>query len=484
MDHIKLDLYLGEATSCGYISGELTIPADFCDISKLISTECKVNVDSTSCEKDSIHIKGTALFTVYYINTKGSVDCFTSSAYFTHSLDAKNITTDMDFNISTSIEDITASITEPRKVMAKAVVRFSTDITQKQIIQGNNFDNYEVLREEIIINDKSTPALKELVISDDVRISQGLPGVDKLLNTRAYGKILTIHTEGQKAVVAGEIRLCTTYMAEDNIWQTNSTIPFEEIIEADRCIDEYSIISTIDIKDVTATSNDPYILSFDIVALIKLIPVQKFAYPVTTDAYSLNTATTPKMVDLSYKTLVLDKNIKFSKNHKADVSSVNMAKPVCVFALPIIHNVFATENNICFDGKVICDILYKTQDDQFDSFKIVIPLDETLGVTNIKENMSLTLLNPNMEQINVVLSGDELDIKCSMSAVITAYSPCNKSIVSSVEDGESLGETRTSILVYFKDKEETNFSIGKKFHIPQKDVDSQNDKLILLNCIK
>ena len=129
MDNIKLDLYLGEATSCGYISGELALPADFVDISKLISTSCCVNLDSTSVEKDSIHIKGTAIFTVHYINTKGSVDCFSSSAYFTHSLDAKDITTDMDFNISTSIEDITASITEPRKVMAKAVVRFSTDIT-------------------------------------------------------------------------------------------------------------------------------------------------------------------------------------------------------------------------------------------------------------------------------------------------------------------------------------------------------------------
>lgn len=479
MNTVKIDMFLGQGESKGQIEGELTVPAERGDMEKIHNVSCNLNVREKSIGNESIHIDGEAEFSLCYITNQGEMDSFNASAPFSHDIEAKGIDDECNVSVVFSLDDITATITDPRTAKANATVNFNADIVRPTLVPDMNTPDLQIKCISTSSKRLEHSETHSFHISDEVRIPGGMDQIDTINTTKSYGVINGIKKEGEKAICYGDICVNTIYSSPSGIWQLCDSFPFEEIIDTGINLENKEIIGDICVKKITATAYDPDVISYSAAVTISLDIYSGMPCGLVVDAYSLTHRLSLSKKHINMRSPMVRDFTKYTMRTSTDAGDI--VNPVCIMALPYVKEQYAMDGTLIMEGSIICDIVHKKEDGSLDCARVQLPMDETVPVAAIKEDYEVRAV-PNIQKASVIISGDEMEVRCLMDIGITAYMQEEYEIIESVEEQEEIDTCTSSMMIYFKDDDEDLFEIARKYHIPVSDINTSNEnKLILMN---
>lgn len=482
MDTIKIDMFLGQSESKGKIEGELALPTEKADIEKIFNVSCNVNIREKSITKDAIHIDGESEFIVYYINNQGNADSFSAVAPFSHDIEAKGIEQENEVSVMCRMEDVSAVLIDSRNLKAMATACFNAGITRKSGVPEMDTEGLQTRRVPVDSKCIEHTEIHAFHITDEIRIPGGMEQVENIIGTRCYGIINGIKKDGQNVICYGDICFNTVYSSNNDIWQINDSFPFEEIIDMDMDLTNKELIGNMTIKKATATAYDPDVINYSVSAVIRMDVMSGIPYGLVVDAYSLTHSIDTEKSHISMKSPMSCETSKYTM--RANTKTGGVEKPVCIMATPYVKDEYAMDGTVNVEGSIMCDIMYIREDGRLDCTKVHLPMDETVPVPGIKEEYDVWTV-PNIQKASVIITGDDMEIRCLMDITVTAFKQEEYDIIQSVEEKEPLVRDSSSIMVYFKDEDEDLFDIAKKYHIAAEDINADNDsKLILINPIE
>lgn len=482
MDTIKIDMFLGQSESKGQIEGEIQLPGDKGDIEKIFNVCCNVNVREKNIGKDTIHIGGDAEFTVYYMTNQGDIDSFLAAAPFSHDMEAKGIEPENEVTIMCRMEDVGAGIIDPRNVKVMAAADFIANVTKKSGVPELNTDGLQTRRAPVDAKCVEHCEMHPFHVTEEMRIPGGMEQVENIIGTQCYGIINGVKKDGENAVCYGDICVNTIYASKDGVWQINDSFPFEEIIECNSSLEDKELLGCISIKKATATAYDPDVISYSVSAMIKLDITSGIPYGLVVDTYSLTHNIDTVRNHISMKSPMSCDSAKYT--FRANTKTGQVEKPVCIMAAPYVKSEYAMDGTISLEGTLICDIMYLREDGKPDCARVQLPMDETIPAASMKEEYEIWT-EPKIQKASVIITGEDMEIRCLMDIGIKAFKQEEYDIIESVEEKEPLPRDNSSIMIYFKDEDEDLFDIAKNYHIAMEDINSENEnKLILINPIE
>lgn len=480
----KMDTWIGETGNKALIEGEILLPVNREDIAYILAENVNVNIEDTMASSDKILIKGSAVFSIIYVDINGKTDAFSVGAPFSHTLDVQNLTDKMNYEIRCRVEDVSTTMLEPRKLKGSANVAMEADVWESQELSLPDTDGLELQKEQVSLPRMETRADQHFSIREDVRVPQGMPPVERIIDSSAYAKVDQVKKDGDKIVLTGEIKVTTVYTADDTIpiWQMNHVIPFEEMVEMGKDTSAFEPVAQVCVKRVSTSLQEPELFTIECSVLAKIKLIETVQLEVAKDAYSVEQQIACTYREWSCRQPVSWDTYKYTLREHVVMDQADMGRPLTVFCLPVLTSCYASEGSVAFEGELHCTFFYLDQEDQLKSMKKTLPVAGELDVPAAKERMAVSC-HVNVEQQSVTGAGTELELRVALEIGLCLNADQTVRMVQDIDRQEEMEGKRSTLMIYFPDDEESRWDIGKQFAIKDEQIveSGVENRLILFN---
>ena len=466
---LSAETLVGSATAQAQLESAIPLPSGVRS-EKVLSCEPDVRVRETLCTKDGVQVTGLLLLHLVVETDANRPLSFDASATFTHELSLPGTTTEMTARAAAYAPACTCRVEEGGlRMQATLLLRAEVFSTERETcIAGiDDAKGLETQGESIRL------VRRTLLGAHAIRVKETLDAPENL-------SLLTVHGTAEVGRIANgsgglmlEGTLTVTalyYDGEGGAVPKVYAIPFSDSIDAEP---NPQPSASAEVTQLEVNYDSDGELAIEAVLSLGVYGIAEETAWVLSDAYdsegSFSCETKPVQC-LNYvgersRTTVLREPI-YVPGHLKDVTRV-----LYVTATPAITDTVVNEREASIDGLLLLSVVYRADDGRLYGFKTDLPLSLPLEPFG-------TLLLPEITVRSAEATGSGRTLSCTVELKYGGewYRQETARFTTDLKPGVPR-DPHEGILVYFPDRGETVFSIGKRFGIPTAASRAQNPTL-------
>ena len=475
------------------VQGDVIIPDVKPDIVKILCVNSDVVVSNREIYQDRIIAEGTINFKIIYLcdDEERPVRALNASLSFKEPIEAVGTRTDMRVALECYILNTEYDILNERKVSVKGIAQINASVNNvvevELITDIRGMEDIQKLKNNINICKYIGEASEKCMAKEEIEISDGKPPIFELLGTHARVS-KDIKITDNKTIVNGEIHATTLYAADDedrSIQTMEYDIPFTQCIEIAGIHENALCDLDVNIKDVfvrilDAEDGDPRILDNEFTIEINARGFEWEEKEIILDSYSPNSRIEMESQQIEVNQMVREEKSEIVIKEILELSDKQTINEVYnVICKPCMPEIKIQEERISFEGVVDVWVLGCTgEDNMVMCSKHEIPYSNTMEIKGVKGDISCGVKLDVEQCNNSILSGQEIEVKVVISAVVKVYGNIKIDIISDVKHTESYKnefDLQPTLTLYYIQPGDTLWKIGKRFNTTIEELKNLND---------
>ncbi len=443
------------------LSQEISLPDFYEDLARIIDCSAKTLVTESEISDGVLSVSGEASYSILYYSDKDTV---LHRFCFEQEFEAK-----WDVDASTQLLDITLSCREPsvriygtRKLTVSMDCDFSVYLCNSQSLVLPDVENVEIMQKQTKVFTYEVLESEKSRFTEDFIIPSEYPPIEELI----YWELMQGATKTQQRsdglIISSDAQLSLIYTAADGEYVSYKTaLPLTKLIKAAEtdlvsselfvCSPKCAVISD------SNGENRHLALDFELFAKALVFTSDEITY--VCDAYCTDCKSTLETTEISAgKT-----NGIFEKEFTVKDFIENDGEIKELLALRTTPELSKTRRDgemLYGEGVCSCNLLVKTESGGMSAYEHDITFDVSV---KLAENAETTVIKLTADKVNFKNKDGGFELEIDVVASINAFSQSNIECVTQIvkSERETL-DKECSMLIYYPDKDETLWDIGKK----------------------
>lgn len=483
---IKKELQLTEVVcqkcSQTMVEGDMIVPDVKPDIKKVLDVSGNASISQSYIQQDKVIVQGVVHMNFLYVpdgDVVGKLKSLSLSKEFSHSLECRGITPDMQLSVEVEPENFDHTLVNSRKINLRCLIKIQAKVVKNSTIDvatGIESCPHIALKKERFRLSSSTPTAQcKIILKEQLELPSGKPTIGEILKINAIPSSVELCMMENKAVAKGQVKLCLLYNSDDtdSIEFMEYGIPFTEIIDAVGVMEgmdgeiDYSL-SDIYYEVRDNSDGEPRNLGFELVLDANLKGTEVNEIEIITDGYS-----TTGGLDLAVKPCKIEQllDINTAEITVTDAASLPSMAPDIkqvydVTSSSVIDRISVTDGEINVQGRVDTKVLYLSTDPSIpvSSFKHSTDFSHIFYVPDIKTN-TVCDARAIVDHTSYTLSGNNsLDLKFIIGITVKSLNTGTINIIEDMVETIPENQDKTPcIIIYFVKSGDTLWDIAKRY---------------------
>ena len=466
---LSAETLAGSASAQAQLESAIPLPGGVRS-EKVLSCEPEVRVRETLCTRDGVQVTGLLLLHLVVETDANKPLSFDASATFTHELSLPGALPEMTARAAAYAPACTCRVEEGGLRM-QATLLLNADVfatVRETCVAGvDDAKGLETQGESVRLVRRTLLGAHAIRLQETVDAPENL----SLLKTSGTAEIGRIANGASGMPVEGTLTVTALfYDDEGGAVSRVYAIPFTDTIDAEA---NPQPNATAEVTQLEADYDADGELAIEAVLSLGVYGVAEENAWVLSDAYdsegsfSCETKSVPCLnyVGERTRTTVLREPV-YLPGHMKDVTRV-----LYVTATPAVTDTVILERDASIDGLLLLSIVYRADDGRLYGFRTDLPFSLPLEPFG-------TLLLPSVTVRSAQAAGSGRTLSCTVDLKYGGewYRQETALFTTDLRPGVPR-DPHEGILVYFPDRGETVFSIGKRFGVPTSVIRAQNPTL-------
>ncbi|MBP5426312.1 MAG: DUF3794 domain-containing protein [Clostridiales bacterium] len=479
-DCIYLKKDISKNSSHFNITTDVVIPEFKSTLKKIINCYEDVLIRDISFDSNKVVLTGIINYNIVYYSPNYTLDSITHSLKFSHEISLPSIPPDSIFDATVNIENSEYEILNEHRIIIKHIAVAFLDHHQRIKIDVlsdvQDSDNIQILKNSIDVPNYLGHVCEKLFFKENIELNSKNSSIYQILKIDTNIKNTSYKIVDDKALVSTTFE-CNLLYLTDNLESPIDSFTFEkdlsQIVNMPGLTDTAYLncslnISDFNLKPIENADGEQNILDceaiFDIhvyASLNKTIYTIEDAY---SDSFDINLEKESLPIQNISQTLNENfylKNTLPLNSNSSDINVYNLNTRILFSECKIINNKIILEGIV----NVAAFIMDDTQQEKFRVLVQEYPIKHTLDrnvcdtdTCHYQINIDKVDYNINIEnnlefRINLCINANIISYKEITLSTNIAYTPLDQSFV----------KDKPNLIVYFTQKNDTLWSVAKKY---------------------
>ncbi len=471
--------------------GKLTLDKDFNvpdlkeDMDKVIVVKGNAVLEECECLVDRVKVQGHLHFQVLYMtqNPERPLSYLEGEIPFVESVHMEGVFPTDDCRVQVELEDLTVSMINSRKIIAKALLGYSIhvygDDRAEVTTELENANGFECLYKKLTYSRKMVDKKDMFRIKQEVELPQTKPNIGELIWYSVNVDSLDTKLSEQEICLKGDLSLFVIYQGDEAgqpLQYLSMDLPFSGTLDLpEATADMVSVINTklSEVEVLIRPDLDGEERKLEIIASMDL-DIQVYddgELLLLEDVFAPNVELTEKTVNFAYESIIMKNAAKTRVSERIRLNnSQDKLMQICQVEGSVkIDDELVAEDGLQVEGVVLATIIYISANDAHPvcSVDAMVPFSYLVEMKHLSDGDRYEIC-PQLEQLSaIMIDGDEVELKASVNLNIVAFSKGNMKGIESIEM-EPLSYDKIKALPamagYVVQEGDTLWSIAKKYY--------------------
>ena len=466
------------------VENDIIVPDTNPDVLKILQVASEVVITRKSIQQDKVSVQGIIRTNILYIpdgDVIGNVKSITSASDFSHSIDTKDARPGMYLWADAECESPEYTLINSRKLNVRNKIGIGIKIAVPSEIDvatglSEDSNNIRTKGKPLRICKFCGDAERDIIIRDRLELPPGKPDIGEILKFSAKPSSTELRIIDNKAVVKGELKVCTLYGGNDensSVQFMEHTLPFTEILETDGFAEGMDGEIDYSVKDLcyevcTDSDGDKRILAVEITICAYIKASETVELDAIDDAYGTNCSLKLNRNSHNIEQLIENTFAQCPVKERIKVPDyLPELYQICdCNASPNIESVIISDGKVTVSGFVNCNILYISANTETPvaGFSHTLTFSHTFDVPGIDKN-SVCDAKSEIEHLSYnICDGHETELRIIVSLWLRAVNSSQVELIDSIEaDENSEPGAIPSMVIYFIQDGDTLWDIAKRY---------------------
>ncbi len=483
----KETISLGDTLCTKYgqtmVESDIIVPDIKPDILKVLQISGDVIITQKSIQQDRAYIQGVVRLTILYApdgDVIGKIKSMSAAQEFSQTIDAPGAKPGMQLIAEAEADNIDYSLINSRKINIRGAVGINAKIvvpTEISIATDVESDEpIQVRTKQLRTGNTTGEAERDIMLREQLEVPAGKPAIGEILKCDAQPSPLELRMIENKAVVKGEVKVCTLYTGEDEEGSTQfmeHTVPFTEILEIDGLTEGMQGDVSYTVKEIypnTAEDGDGErrYIGLELVLCATVHGYELLEIEAIEDAYALDGEITIKRNSCNLEQLIDNVTAQIAHKETAEIPEyLPEIYQVCDCASAAkINHITVEDGQIIVSGTASTNILYLSNDTNspLSGFNHNSEFTHTFSIPGID---STTVCDAKAEVDHVsytIGAGKELELRFIINLAVKALRAGRMELIEEIDwTPDSDRPPLPGIVIYFVQPGDTLWDIAKRY---------------------
>lgn len=457
---LNMDCYVGTYYAQTRIESALPLPQGK-SAKKVLSTRADVNVQTAVCLAGGVDVAGAIALALVVEGDDGGLFAFEAVADYTHRIADAALENGMQAHV-------TAQLFSCRCTADEGGLRLVASITLTAVVMRNEVveaiaslvgdKNLQQKQTELTFSKRVLLGAKSIKLREEAQI----PTSSNLLFARGAAELTETAPTKDGTAVSGTLALELLLICDDGgIKKQVLIFPFNDIVQSELSAERHSTVSVTQLV-VRSVDSAEGLLEIDATLSVSIYGILKTATTLLCDAYDLDGSFAIETHSHRFIQFCCTHQRSFNQNEQLVVPNhlPEVYMPLYGTAQAAITAVHRDEYGLSVDGVLQLTAVYQCDGGLIHSFTEELPLSFEL-------DCNCDIIVPCITVGNVRLSGSGRLMEAQVALLLNAecYKECFVNVVDDLRHTSS-DDVGSGIILYYVDRGETLFDIGKRFLVP------------------
>ncbi len=463
---------------------EYSLP-DYCpDIQKVLKCIPYANICSYSFTQDRFMCEGKLVLHVQYVDEKSStIRVCDIRQDFSHSREISRQESKCFGNVTASIGHLVCRAISARKLDIHVPVLLGMTVySQKKTEIDCNCDELEEMTEKVLVSDAVFGANHNFTIEEELELSERMPPIDCILRNEIQLSSLKTNVVNNKVELTGVADICMVYRScseSFSVQKMQYSLPFEEIITINGIDSDCMVNPEINICEFNLQPKEDQMGEYTICDMYLKMSACLFVYKekevdIIVDAYSTKQKCKMKYEDLSFNHNLVPYSEKIPMTKSVFLADDELEKVLDYWCEEVSVASYCEKNKLSYRAKFNICLSYKGKTGEI--FTITKNFDFTTSrdFNEYCQRKCEAKISVKIKDYRIV-DGNNIEFSLECMLVSNDYECTTKKMLTSVEKelSEELSDNG-SIRIYYSQKSEKLWDIGKKYSIAVSSIVDNN----------
>lgn len=482
-EHIRISEILCSRDCQTTVENDVIVPDIKPDVLKILQVSSDVVVNQKNVQADKVYVQGIIRLNILYVpdgDVIGNVKSIMSVQDFSHLIDVKGAKPGMNLCVEAECEPAEYTLINSRKLNIRSKIGIAlkvsvpSEIDVATDIEGD--EPVQIRGSHLKMCNSCSEAERDIIVREQLEVPVGKPAIGEILKFSAKPSSTELRIIDNKAIVKGEVKVCTLYGGEDeecSVQFMEHVIPFTEILEIEGLAEGMDGEIDYTVKDFyyeirQDSDGDKRILGAEITLCALVRASETVELDAIGDAFGLKNE-----ISLERKAYNIEQLIEntFAQTPCKERAAIPDYMPelsqVCdISAVPNIENISIENGSVTVTGFTVCGILYLTNSGEapLAGFSHTVPFSHTFDIPGICKD-AICDARSDIEHISYTMTGGrEIELRIIVSIGIKAVSPGQTELIDSMDwDADAPVRKISSMIIYFVQDGDTLWDIAKRY---------------------
>lgn len=471
---------------------DYVLPDYLGDVRKILFTEASLRPSGRFAGGDEVEFSGIVVYNVVYLDGDGSL----SSVEFTSDYDYSVKCSGENYNDSiadTRVSNFAVRLIGPRKINAKASLVGSVRLSERESMEvsGDAFStdrSPEINTGGVDVRVSKTSAISEREYAEQVAKLEGAIA-DEVSVVYSSAEVIVddVRAEEESVELKGKLHMLAVIKNGDEpAYGVERLAPFDESVDFEGITPTMSLVPQLTVTslktNINADETGCEVVMSGIVEIC-VIGEGNQRVELLLDGYLKEAPTVNSYDDFNYTRLLRLDTVKGEHNaelDRADIDAEDLREVVFLTSTPKVEQVDETDGVVSVVGEIrYSGIASELIGEKISYTSIKFSAPFAVNVNCDCQNCEKTHFEVEVhtENTSATLDSERLYATCNLNCSVVAVKEGSERILSamSVVEGESFEADAAKITVYYPSKNDTLFSVAKRFHTSGIKVANDND---------
>ncbi len=464
---------------------EYSLP-DYCpDIQKILKCHANAQVSSYSFTQEKMICEGSICLYIQYIDEKtGCIRVCEINKEYSVSKDISTSGEKFIGKISATTGHIVCRAINARKLDIHVPIMLNVKITaHKTEMIAYAAQGLETKMETLMVTSAINSVSKQFVLEEDMALSQGNPPIESIMRRSVDVSNVRASCQGGKVLLEGSVDVnivYRTFSELQSVEKLSYSMPFSQSLEVSGAESDCIAHASLDVGEciirVKEDSVGEYtICQFFIKMFSNICIYKKSEIAVISDAYTTTYESQMKFSSLSFLNLEDESKEKLTQKKSIFLADDEIEKLLDIWCENISVTPFNEKNKVSFRVKYDISLIYMGKSKQ--TFFVTKSFDFSISreFSDIAQRKAEALVLMEIRDFRIV-DANNIDINCEANAQIKIFAEQNRKLLTDAVISDKLNEdTCGKVCVYFSQKGEELWEIGKKYKASLKTISEINN---------
>ena len=456
-----------------WIEQDIIVPDSMPDAIKIINISSIPYINDIEVNNGRIKVVGKINYSVIYRanDDEMSIRGLNVSYPYTTNIEKNNINNKDDIVIDCRLKNIIYSLPNERKVAIKNELVFDIDVTESMdvdiIKEFPNDNDIEYNKCKKCFNNIKEKKRSLITSSEDVMLKKESPAIYEILKVKCKIKDTEFKESYNKIMLKGVLEINLLYLGEGkNICSETLEVPFSSMVELNNITDKCKYDIKYNMRDLNVRINpdiDQKTLNVDYKIENNLTVFEPEEVEYVDDFYSRTRDLKYDMKDINVATDSFDIEREISINDTiSDIIPENSRIVEYSLDTSSVMPMLA-DDNIKVEGVAKLNlILQNKENNELESKSIDIMVNQEFPLEESWKNSNIHMKVDDV-RLNVIQSGNNVDIKITIYLKINVENALNISSIATIDDAPINLKDISSINIYIVKPGDSIWKIAKKY---------------------